>query len=150
MESIRDLPASPLATRQAHQTVRVVGLRKTIELLVRAYERGMREGQITLAFQGYGAVDGRPAYHLALVCHAAKTAGDYAQRGDLWVDAEHFLPTRLALYNWDNKIYAHYEYHRIRLNPGLGPEALRLAPLPDVPPPPAQAHCAPTAATGSA
>jgi hypothetical protein len=25
---------------------------------VRAYERGMREGQITLAFQGYGAVDG--------------------------------------------------------------------------------------------
>jgi outer membrane lipoprotein-sorting protein len=131
-------PTSALATRHAHHTVREAGLRKTIELLVREYERGMREGQVTLAFQGDDEVDGRPAYHLAFVFHAAKTAGYVAQRGDLWVDTQHFLPIKLSLYDWDNQLYAHYEYQRLRLNPDLGPEAFRLSPVVDAPPLPAQ------------
>lgn len=95
-------PTSPLVTRHSHHTVRDAGLRKTIERLVHEYERGRQEGQLTLTFQGYDEVDGRPAYHLAFVCSADKTAGYYAQRGDIWVDAEYFLPTRLYFYDWDN------------------------------------------------
>src|SRR5262249_20213563 len=94
-------PTSPLATKNTHHTVREVGLQKTIALLVREYERGRREGQVTISFQGYDEVAGRSTYHLTLVCHAAKTAGYYAQRGEIWVDAEHFLPIRLSLYGWD-------------------------------------------------
>src|SRR5437867_3288335 len=74
-------PTSPLATRNAHLTVREAGLQKTIALLMREYERGMREGLMTLSFQGYDEVDGRPAYHLAFVCHADSRSGYYAQRG---------------------------------------------------------------------
>jgi hypothetical protein len=129
-------PTSPLATRKAHLTVREAGLQKTIALLMREYERGMREGLMTLSFQGYDEVDGRPAYHLAFVCHADSRSGYYAQRGALWVDAEYFLPTKLSLYDWDDQLYAYYEYRRLRLNPGLGPEAFRLTPALDVRPSP--------------
>lgn len=133
-------PTSSLATKNAHHSVREVGLQQTIALLVREYERGQREGQMTLTFQGDDEVAGRAAYHLTLVCHADKTAGYYAQRGEIWVDAEHFLPIRLSLYDWDGELYAYYEYQRLRVNPGLGAEAFRLAPALDAPPPPAQAH----------
>ena len=122
-------PTGSLATRSSHHTVREAGLRKTIELLMREYERGRREGQMTLTFRGHAEVDGRPAYHLAFVCHADKAAGYYAQSGDLWVDTAYFLPTKLSLYDWDNQLYADYEYQRLRLNPGLGPEAFRLPPV---------------------
>jgi outer membrane lipoprotein-sorting protein len=133
-------PTSSLATQNTHHTVREVGLQKTIALLEREYERGRREGQVTLSFQGDDEVAGRSTYHLTLVCHVDKMAGYYAQRGEIWVDAEHFLPIRLSLYDWDGELYAHYEYQRIRVNPGLGAEAFRLAPALDAPPPSAQTH----------
>ena len=82
----------------------------------------------------------RPAYHLTLVCHADKTAGYYAQRGESWVDVAHSLPIKLSLHNWNNKTYICYEYRNLRLNPGLGPEAFRLAPALDAESPPARAH----------
>jgi len=131
---------SSLATQNTHNTVREAGLQKTIALLEREYERGRREGQVTLSFQGYEEVVDRPAYHLTLVCHADKTAGYYAQRGEIWVDTAYFLPIKLSLYDWDNQLYAYYEYRGLRLNPGLGPEAFRLAPVPDVQSPPTWAH----------
>ena len=133
-------PTSSLATQNTHHTVREVGLQKTIALLEREYERGRREGQVTLFFQGYDEVADRPAYHLTLVCHADKTAGYYAQRGEIWVDMAHFLPIKLSLYDWDNQLYADYEYRSLRLNPGLGPEAFRLTPALDVESPPTRAH----------
>src|SRR5262245_11928180 len=92
-------PTSTLAIRQAHHTIREAGLQKTIALLMREYKRGMREGQMTLSFQGYGEVDGRPAYHLVFVCHADRRSGYYAQRGALWIDSEYFLPTQISLYD---------------------------------------------------
>ena len=54
------------------------------------------------------------------------------------MDTEHFPPIKLSLYDWDNQLYAHYEYHRLRLNPDLGPEAFCLSPVGDAPPLPAQ------------
>jgi len=54
------------------------------------------------------------------------------------VDTEHFLPIKLSLYDRDNQLYAHYEYHRLRLNPGLAPKAFRLSPVADAPQLPAQ------------
>jgi outer membrane lipoprotein-sorting protein len=117
-----------------------VGLQKTIALLGREYERGRREGQVTLSLQADDDIADRPAYHLTLVCHADKTAGYYAQRGEIWVDMEHFLPIRLSLYDWNNQLYAFYEYRNLRLNPGLGPEAFRLAPGPDGESASARAH----------
>src|SRR5262249_32211754 len=103
-------PTGALATQNAHHTIREVGLQKTVVLLEREYERGQREGQVTLSLQGYDDVDNRPTYHITLVCHADKTAGYYARRGEIWVDMAHFLPIRLSLYDWDNQIYAFYEY----------------------------------------
>ena len=96
-------PTSSLATQNTHHTVREVGLQKTIALLEREYERGRREGQVTLSFQGYDDVEERPAYHLTLVCHADKAAGYYAQRGEIWVDTVYFLPIKLSLYDWISK-----------------------------------------------
>ena len=129
-------PTSSLAIQKTHHTIHEVGLQKTIALLEREYERGQREGQVTLSLQGDDEVADRSAYHLTLVCHADKTAGYYAQRGEIWVDTAYFLPIRLSLYDWDNQLYAYYEYQSLRLNPGLGPEAFRLAPAPDVQSPP--------------
>ena len=39
-------PNSPLATRNAHHTVRQAGLRHTINLLMREYQRGMQQGHM--------------------------------------------------------------------------------------------------------
>jgi len=133
-------PTSPLATQNTHHTILEVGLQKTIALLEHEYERGRREGQVTLTSQGYDEVVDRQAYHLTLVCHADKTAGYYAQQGEIWVDTVHFLPIKLSLYDWDHQLYAYYEYRSLRLNPGLGPEAFRLEPALDVQSPRAQPH----------
>jgi outer membrane lipoprotein-sorting protein len=116
-------PTSTLAMRNEHHSILEVGLRNTIDLLKQQYERGTRRNEMELHFRGYGNVDGRPAYHIEFVCHAPKRDGYYAYRGEIWVDQEYHLPTRLYIYNWDNQLYEHYEYHRLRLNPGLNPEA---------------------------
>ncbi len=121
-------PSSFLATRNSHHTVLQAGLRKTIDLFMRQYQRGKRRNEIDLLFRGHGEVDGRPAYHLEFICRADKQDGYYAYRGEIWVDKEYYLPTRLYIYDWDNQLYEHYEYHRLRLNPGLGPEAFTISP----------------------
>ena len=82
---------------------------------------------VTLHFRGYGEVDSRPAYSLEFICQVDKTAGCYAYRGEIWVDMESYLPTRLHIYDWDNQLYEHYEYYRLRLNPGLGPDAFLIS-----------------------
>lgn len=133
-------PTSALAMQNTRHSILEVGLQKTIAYLEREYERGRREGQVTLTAQGDDEMADRPAYRLTLVFHADRTAGYYAQRGEIWVDTAHFLPIRLSLYDWDNQLYAYYEYRNLQLNPGLGPEAFRLAPAPDIQSPPVQAH----------
>ena len=121
-------PTSPMITRHTHYTILQAGLRNTIDLLMKQYRRGTQAGQLTLHFRGHGEVDGRPTYHLEFICHADQTAGCYGSRGEVWIDQEHVLPIKLHIYDWDNQLYEHYEYHRLRLNPGLGPDAFRLAP----------------------
>jgi outer membrane lipoprotein-sorting protein len=130
-------PDSPLATRNAHHTVRQAGLRHTIDLLMREYQRGMQQGQMQIAFRGYAEVDERPTYHIEFVGPKDKKAGYYAYRGEIWIDQEHFLPTKLHIYDWDNQLYEDYEYRQLRLNPDLGPEAFVLTtPPPAVSPVP--------------
>lgn len=122
-------PSNSLATRNNHQTIRQAGLGNLIDLILSQYRRGSKTGQITLRSLGDGEVDGRPADHLSLLCHADEAAGYYAKRADIWVDKAHHLPTRLLVYDWNNQLYAHYEYRRLKLNPGLRPEAFKLPPV---------------------
>jgi outer membrane lipoprotein-sorting protein len=119
-------PNSTLAMRNAHHTVHQAGLRNTIHLLMREYQRGMQHGHMQLIARGDARVDERPAYHLEFIGPAQKSAGYYAYRGEIWVDKEYFLPTKLRIYDWDNQLYEDYEYRRLQLNPGLGPEAFVL------------------------
>jgi outer membrane lipoprotein-sorting protein len=121
-------PNSPLATRNAHHTVRQAGLRHTINLLMQEYQRGMQQGHMQVTFRGYARVDARPVYHIEFIGPKDKKAGYYAYRGDIWIDKEYFLPTKLHIYNWDNQLYEAYEYRQLRLNPELGPEAFVLSP----------------------
>ncbi|MCZ6872501.1 MAG: DUF1571 domain-containing protein [bacterium] len=116
-------PTNVLAMRNEHHSILQVGLHNTIMLLKQQYERGMQRNEIDLYFRGYGEIDGRPTYHLEFICRADNQDGYYAYRGEIWVDQEHYLPIKLYIYDWDNKLYEHYEYHRLRLNPGLDPEA---------------------------
>ena len=119
-------PDSLLATRNAHHTVRQAGLRHTINLLMREYQRGMQQGQMQITLRGDAEVDERPTYHIEFVGPKNKKAGYYAYRGDIWIDKEYFLPTKLHIYDWDNQLYEDYEYRRLHLNPGLGPKAFVL------------------------
>jgi outer membrane lipoprotein-sorting protein len=127
-------PSSPLATRNSHHTILEAGLRNTIDLIMQQYRLGTREGQGALFLRGHQEIDNRSAYHIELLCHAGRTAGCYAYRGEIWVDKEYYLPIRLDLYDWNNQLYAHYEYRDLRLNPGLGPEAFRLPAVEQIPP----------------
>ncbi|HXV78557.1 MAG TPA: DUF1571 domain-containing protein [Candidatus Binatia bacterium] len=122
-------PSSGLATRDNHQTIRQAGLGNLIDLILNQYRRGIKAGQIALRSLGDGEVDGRPADRLSLLCHADQAAGYYAKRADIWIDKAHHLPTRLLVYDWNNQLYAHYEYRRLKLNPGLRPEAFTLPPV---------------------
>lgn len=133
-------PSSPLATRNSHYTILQIGLRNTIDLLMQQYQRGIQTGQMSLHFRGHGNVGGRPTYHLEFICHGDKTAGCYGARGEIWVDKDHYLPIKVRIYNGDNQLYEHYEYHRLQLNPGLAQEAFHLAPAVKLPPPTATAE----------
>lgn len=121
-------PTSPLVTRGAHHSILQAGIGNTIQHIMREYQRGKEQGQLTLYLHGDSEVDGRAAYHLEFVYPADKAAGYYAYRGELWIDKASYLPTKVLIYDWENQLYEHYEYHRLRLNPGLGPEAFRLEP----------------------
>jgi outer membrane lipoprotein-sorting protein len=121
-------PDSSLATRNAHHTVRQAGLRNTIALLMREYQRGMQQNQMQLHFRGMATVDERPAYHIEFIGPQDKQAGYYAYRGEIWIDKEFFLPTKLHIYDWDNQLYEDYEYRRLHINPGLALEAFVLSP----------------------
>lgn len=122
-------PTSTLAMRNEHHSILEVGLRNTIDLLKQQYERGIQRDELDLRFRGYAEVDGRPAYHIEFVCSAKEQERDgyYAYRGEIWVDREHDLPIKLHIYDWDNQLYEHYEYHRLRLNPGLEPDAFTIS-----------------------
>jgi outer membrane lipoprotein-sorting protein len=122
-------PEGALATRGSHSSVRRIGLRNTIALLIAQYQRGMREGRITLHFRGDEPVDTRPAYHLEWIGPDNKNIGYYAYRGNIWVDKKSYLPIRIDLYDWENQLYASYAYHRLQLNPGLTHEAFMLQPV---------------------
>jgi outer membrane lipoprotein-sorting protein len=116
-------PTSALAMRNEHHSILEAGLHNTIMLLKEQYERGTQRNEIDLYLHADAEVDGRPTYHLEFICRATKQDGYYAYRGEIWVDKEHYLPIKLHIYDWNNKLYEHYEYHRLRLNPGLGPKA---------------------------
>lgn len=121
-------PTGSMAMRGVHHPVLQAGLRNTIDMLMRQYERGIQRNEIALHFRGYGEVDSRQAYHLEFIRSADKQDGYYAYRGEIWVDQKYYLPTRLYIYDWDNQLYEHYEYRRLRLNPGLGSEAFTISP----------------------
>ena len=121
-------PSSKLAMRNSHHSIRRIGLANTIGLIMQQYQRGTQEGKITIHFRGHDEVDKRPAYHVELVSLADNTDGYYAYRSEIWIDKEYYLPTRLHIYDWDNQLYEHYEYHQLRLNPHLGREAFHIAP----------------------
>jgi outer membrane lipoprotein-sorting protein len=132
-------PDGAMAMRGSHNSVRQAGLHNAITLIIDQYQRGKQHNQVQLILHGEAAVDGRPAYHLEWICPAEKSAGYYAYRGELWIDQEYYLPTRMDIYNWDNQLYAHYAYHQLRLNPGLSDEAFQLdAAVSDQPSPPTE------------
>ncbi len=122
-------PHSSMAMRDTHHSVLKVGLRNTIDLLSGQYQRGVVEDHIILHYRGNGQVDGRPAYRLELVCRGKERTACYAHRAEVWIDQGHHLPTKLEVYNWDNQLYAYYEYRELQLNPGLKPDAFRLSPV---------------------
>lgn len=121
-------PNSPRAVGDGHHSILKVGIRNMIDMVMEQYRRASAKGEITVRLLGRGAVDGRQAYHLGLEYPKSKEAGYYAYRAELWIDEEYLLPTKMLVYTWDNELYAHYEYHQLTLNPGLGPEAFQLGP----------------------
>lgn len=122
-------PNSPMALGDGHHSILQAGIRNMIDMVMEQYRRARDKGDITVRLLGREAVDGRQAYHLDLEYPKSKEAGYYAYRAEIWIDEEYHLPTKMLVYTWDNALYAHYEYHRLTLNPGLGPEAFQLEPV---------------------
>ena len=122
-------PEGPKAMGEGHHSIRKAGIRNMIDMVMEQYRRARANEEITLRYLGLGAVDGRQAYHLGLEYPKSKKAGYYAYRAELWIDKELYLPTKLLVYTWDNKLHAHYEYRKLKLNPGLSPEVFQLEPV---------------------
>lgn len=121
-------PTNPRITRDSRHSILEAGLSNMIQHIMQEYQRGREQQQIDLRLRGHDRVDGRPAYHLELIYPASRAAGYYAYRGEIWIDQGNFLPTKVLIYDWNNQLCEQYEYHRLRLNPGLGSEAFRLDP----------------------
>lgn len=128
-----------MAMRNAHHSILKAGLRNTIDLLWREYQ-GVKKHHVQLHFRGDDKVDGRPVYRLELVCRDQQRQLCYAYRAEIWIDQEHHLPTKMQIYNWDNQLYAYYEYRELKLNPGLKSDAFRLSPAPSASGDTAEAH----------
>ncbi len=120
-------PTGYLATRNDHHSILQAGIRNTIKMIVQQYQRGKAHDQVIVHLQGNEAVDGRPTYHLEFIYPPDKKAGYYAYRAEVWIDKEFYLPTKLRIYDWGNQLYEYYEYRSLQLNPGLAPDAFRLA-----------------------
>jgi outer membrane lipoprotein-sorting protein len=122
-------PTGDLATRDAHHTILQAGIENMITHIMQEYRRGMARHEVQVRVRKQAKVDGRPAYHLEFIYPHDQSAGYYAYRGELWIDTEYYLPTKLRVYDWSNQLYEHYEYHQLRLNPGLDAKAFQLPPI---------------------
>lgn len=119
-------PTGDLATRDAHHTILQAGIENMITHIMQEYRRGMARHEVQVQMREQAKVDGRPAYHLDFIYPHDPSASYYAYRGELWIDTEYYLPTKLRVYDRNNQLYEHYAYHQLRLNPGLDAKAFEL------------------------
>lgn len=125
-ESLLKDPAGPDAMKNALRPVTEFGFRNTIQALLDVYIQAQEQGELQQRFEGISEVDGRKCLTLVRIL---PEKDDYPARKTVTcIDIERLLPLKVLGDGWktnadgEHILLANYEYHNVKLNPGLTPE----------------------------
>jgi Protein of unknown function (DUF1571) len=110
------------AKRSARRTIDQFGFRSTLNLILKYVDRGLRRGELTLAFVGDGRVDGRPTW--VFERQLPYTGNDKVYPDGLLrfeIDKEWLVPTSCFAYadSSGKKLLGSYEFSDVRFDVGL-------------------------------
>ncbi|MBN1942122.1 MAG: DUF1571 domain-containing protein [Phycisphaerae bacterium] len=116
-KSVLKAPDGPDAMRSSLRPVTKFGFRNGLESLLEVYEQAQASGECKMRYSGVTDVGGRKCVVLTRILPKGK---DYpAKVTETCIDVETLLPLRIVGYDWDNSLLCNYEYHDVKLNPGL-------------------------------
>jgi hypothetical protein len=95
------------------------GFRNGLESLRKVYETAIAAGDCKMQYDGVTEVGGRKCVVLTRILPKKKSYP--AKVTETCLDVETLLPLRIVGYDWDNSLLCNYEYHEVKLNPGLKP-----------------------------
>lgn len=116
-KSVLKLPDGPDAMRNSLRPVTKFGFRNGLASLLEVYEQAIAAGECKMHYDGVTDVGGRKCVVLTRVLPEGK--GYPAKITESCIDVETLLPLRIVGYDWDNSLLCNYEYHDVKLNPGL-------------------------------
>ncbi len=125
-ESLLKDPAGPDAMKNALRPVTEFGFRNTLQALLDVYVLAQERGEMEQSFEGISEVDGRKC--LTLIRILPKDEDYPARKTVTCIDIERLLPLKVLGDGWQTNadgehiLLANYEYHDVKLNPGLTPE----------------------------
>ncbi|MBN1554962.1 MAG: DUF1571 domain-containing protein [Phycisphaerae bacterium] len=118
-KSVLKLPDGPDAMRNSLRPVTKFGFRNGLVSLLEVYEPAIAAKECKMQYDGVTEVGGRKCVVLTRILPEGK---DYPARiTETCLDIELLLPLRIVGYDRDNSLLCNYEYHEVKLNPGLKP-----------------------------
>lgn len=116
-KSVLRLPDGPDARRNSLRPVTKFGFQNALENLLEVYKKAIAAGDCKMQYDGATEVGGRKCIVLTRILPAGK--GYPTKTTEICLDTETLLPLRIVGYDWDNSLLCNYEYHNVKLNPGL-------------------------------
>ncbi len=119
-KSVLKQPDGAEAKQNSLRPVTKFGFRNGLVSLLEVYEQALAAGDCTMRYDGVTQVDGRTCVVITRTLPDGK--GYPAGVTETCIDVETLLPMRLVGYDWDNSLQCNYEYHNVKLNPGMTPD----------------------------
>lgn len=119
-KSVLKLPDGPEAMQHSLRPVTKFGFRNGLVSLLEVYEKAVAAGDCQMRYDGVTDVGGRKCVVITRILPEGK--GYPAKVTEACLDVETLLPLRIVGYDWDNSLLCNYEYHDVKLNPGVKPE----------------------------
>lgn len=112
-------PDSPRVLRESRHPVSDIGIGRLIGLILDNARRAAAAGELVVRDLGVVAGPDGPGHGIEAVLPRGREKGYYCHRLVLVVDAGSGLPTKVTIYDWDDRMVADYAYRDVRLKPAL-------------------------------
>jgi len=109
-------PQSDIAMKNNHHDITNIGLGKLIDIITNNYNRARKNNEIKIIDHGNDQINGIPVYHYEAILPKEKDKGYYCYRIILYINKNNYLPVKIRIIDWDNKLYEDYTYLDLKIN----------------------------------